>query len=71
MMLWRPARLEDVKTLSDWIDSPEALARWGGPSLTWPVIPETLWQQIEADAFPSAALENHGTLQAFGQLAPP
>lgn len=67
---WRPARPEDMAILASWIDSPQTLARWGGPSLTWPVLPDHLWQQIEAASFPSFSLEESGELLAFGQLAP-
>lgn len=69
MMRWRRARPEDMTVLIDWIDSPETLVRWGGPSLTWPSSPDQLWQQIDAISFPSFSLEEDGALLAFGQLA--
>ncbi|WP_438765941.1 GNAT family N-acetyltransferase [Kushneria sp. TE3] len=59
-----------MTVLAGWIESPQALARWGGPSLTWPILPGQLWQQIEAASFPSFSLEEDGELLAFGQLAP-
>ncbi|REC93466.1 acetyltransferase (GNAT) family protein [Kushneria indalinina DSM 14324] len=67
---WRPARFEDMAVLAGWIESPQALARWGGPSLTWPMLPGQLWQQIDAESFPSFSLEDNGELLAFGQLSP-
>ncbi|WP_445620708.1 GNAT family N-acetyltransferase [Kushneria sp. Sum13] len=59
-----------MAVLTDWIDSPGTLAQWGGPLVTWPVRAEDLWQQIEVAFLPSFALDAHGELQAFGQLAP-
>ncbi|ART63563.1 GNAT family N-acetyltransferase [Kushneria marisflavi] len=59
-----------MNALIEWIDSPEGLTQWGGPSLTWPVDAARLWQQIDADTLPSFSLKEDGELQAFGQLSP-
>ncbi|WP_335617624.1 GNAT family N-acetyltransferase [Kushneria konosiri] len=67
---WRSAQPEDMDMLVGWLDSPEGLARWGGPLLTWPVQADQLWQQINAETLPSFSLEENGELQAFGQLSP-
>ncbi len=63
-----PAVQKNLQVVLNWIDSPEQLRLWGGPSLTYPPQVENLWREIHADETNTYVLvDASGNVAGFGQ----
>jgi ribosomal protein S18 acetylase RimI-like enzyme len=67
--IYRIAIPDDIQVILTWVETPELLKLWGGPSLTFPPVPEQIWQEIEADDDNSySMIDINGNLAGFGQI---
>lgn len=64
----RPARVDDLGTVLDWIDDAEACRRWAGPQVTFPATADGAWLEMAASPDNAFALVADTTLVGFGQL---
>lgn len=64
----RPATQEDLRSVLQWITTPETLRLWGGPVLTYPPTPELTWQEMKATEENTFALVDENLeVAGFGQ----
>jgi ribosomal protein S18 acetylase RimI-like enzyme len=67
----RPACLEDIQIVLTWVGTADLLRLWGGPALSFPPTPGTVWSTIEATSQNSYSLINSaGQLAGFAQALP-
>ncbi len=64
----RDARPTDLRTIASWISGPEACRLWAGPGLRYPLVPETLWADVNASGDNAFTLiDAEGAVIGFGQ----
>lgn len=65
----RPANLEDLPVILQWVTSPELLRLWGGPALTFPAEATRIWNEIGATGNNAFSLvDPDGNVAGFGQV---
>ena len=65
----RPATLDDLHSIIPWVNSREKLSYWGGPALTFPPTPQSIWTEICATSENTYTLVNpNGVVVGFGQI---
>jgi ribosomal-protein-alanine N-acetyltransferase len=63
-----PASTNHLRSVLNWINTPEQLRMWGGATLTFPPQVERLWQEIRADEQTTFTLiDASGNMAGFGQ----
>jgi len=67
-MIIKSATPEDLQTILTWVTTPQQLKFWGGPALTFPPLPERIWQEIGATSQNTFTLfDSQGNVVGFGQ----
>ena len=67
---WTLRRIErdDLSVITAWIQNEEALTRWAGSNLSWPIDEEALWTMLDsAESLPLVMATDHDVM-AFGQI---
>ena len=74
-MKLEPVQAQDLQRLLTWVDSPEFLLQWAGPSLTWPLTRsqlETLLLEAQRSAPTGQALKavsDDGFMTGYAEIA--
>ena len=64
----RPAHRPDLRTILTWVETPELLKLWGGPTLSFPPEIDRTWCEIEATPENTFCLvDQTGRTVGFGQ----